>query len=76
VASAANIDAAVQEGIGLRWALLGPLEIMEVGGLDVFNTIGGYLFHELNHETEGSKLLDELVARGNLGARSGAGFYE
>jgi 3-hydroxybutyryl-CoA dehydrogenase len=76
VASTANIDAAVKEGIGLRWALLGPLEIMDVGGLDVFNTIGGYLFPELHHETEGSKLLDELVARGIFGAKSGAGFYE
>jgi hypothetical protein len=47
-----------------------------VGGLDVFNTIGGYLFPELNHEIEGLKLLDEWVARGHLGAKSGAEFYE
>lgn len=56
VASAADLDAAMTEGIGLHWALLGPLEIMNVGGLDVFNAIGGYLFHELNHETEGSNM--------------------
>ncbi len=75
VASPADVDAAVKHGIGLRWALLGPLEIMDVGGLDVFSAIGQYLFQELSRATEGSKILDELVATGNVGAKSGAGFY-
>ena len=76
VAAPADIDAAVKHGIGLRWALLGPLEIADVGGLDVFHSIGQYLFQELTNTAEGSKVLDALVASEKFGAKSGAGFYD
>jgi 3-hydroxybutyryl-CoA dehydrogenase len=75
VASPADIDAAMKHGIGLRWALLGPFEIADIGGLDVFHTIGAYLFQTLSNTAEGSRVLQELVAAGRLGAKSGAGFY-
>ena len=42
IASPADIDAVMKHGLGLRWALLGPLEIADLGGLDIFNTVGGY----------------------------------
>ena len=76
VATPADIDAAMKHGIGLRWALLGPLEIADVGGLDVFHSIGAYLFQTLSNATAMPPALAELVAAGKLGAKSGAGFYE
>ncbi len=76
VASAADVDAAMKHGLGLRWALLGPLETADLGGLDVFNTVAGYLNHELCDAKQSQKVLKDLVAAGNLGAKSGSGFYE
>lgn len=75
VAAAADIDAAVKHGLGLRWAFLGPFEIMDVGGLDVFQAIGEYLCQELSNTAEVSPVLAELVTAGNRGAKSGTGFY-
>ena len=76
VASAADVDAAVKHGLGLRWALLGPLETADLGGLDVFNTVASYLNQELCDAKQSQKVLRDLVASGNLGAKSGSGFYD
>ena len=76
VASPADIDAMVKHGLGLRWALLGPLEIADLGGLDVFNTIGNYLLKALSNTANSPEVLRALVAEGKLGAKSGLGFYD
>ena len=75
VASAADVDAAIKHGIGLRWALFGPLEIADLGGLDVFDTIAGYLFQDLSNTAEAPSTLRRRVAEGRLGVKSGSGFY-
>ncbi len=76
IASPDDIDAVVKHGIGLRWALLGPLEIADLGGLDVFNTICSYLFEALSHAKDAPKVLQDLVKAGKLGVKSGSGFYD
>ena len=75
VASAADVDAAIKHGIGLRWALFGPLEIADLGGLDVFDTIAGYLFRDLSNAVDVPAALRDRVAEGRLGIKSGSGFY-
>ena len=76
IASPADIDAVMKHGLGLRWALLGPLEIADLGGLDIFNTVGSYVAKSLSNATESPKVLQDLVAAGKLGAKSGSGFYD
>jgi 3-hydroxybutyryl-CoA dehydrogenase len=76
VASAEDIDAAMTAGPGLRYGLLGPLRTADLGGLDVFRAISGYLFAQLSAASQPSPVLDKLVEQGRLGAKSGSGFYE
>jgi len=76
IASPADIDTAMKHGLGLRWAFLGPLEIMDLAGLDVANAVCGYLFAALSDTKGASNVLQNLVAAGKLGAKSGAGFYD
>ncbi len=76
IASPADIDAVMKHGLGLRWALLGPLEIADLGGLDIFNTVGSYVAKSLSNATDSPKVLQDLVAAGKLGAKTGSGFYE
>lgn len=76
IASPADIDAVMKHGLGLRWALLGPLEIADLGGLDIFNTVGSYVAKSLSNATDSPKVLQDLVASGKLGAKTGSGFYE
>ena len=76
IASPADIDAVMKHGLGLRWALLGPLEIADLGGLDIFNTVGSYVARSMSNATDSPKVLQDLVAAGKLGAKTGSGFYD
>lgn len=76
IASPADVDAIMKHGLGLRWALLGPLEIADLGGLDIFNTVGSYVAKSLSNASDSPKVLQDLVAAGKLGAKTGSGFYE
>lgn len=76
IASAEDIDAAMTAGPGLRYGLLGPLRTADLGGLDVFLAISKYLFPELSADRSPPALMDELVKKGKLGAKTGGGFYQ
>ena len=76
IASPADVDAVMKHGLGLRWALLGPLEIADLGGLDIFNTVGSYVAKSMSNATDSPKVLQDLVAAGKLGAKTGSGFYD
>ena len=75
IASAEDIDAAMTSGPGLRWGAIGPLRTADLAGLDVFHAISSYLFAQLNSKTTPPDMLADLVKKGKLGAKSGAGFY-
>lgn len=76
IASPEDVDSVLKHGLGFRYAVLGPFETADLGGLDTFNYISKYLFNELSDEKSGSELLSSLVEGDNLGIKSGSGFYE
>lgn len=76
IASAEDIDAAMTAGPGLRYGCIGPLRTADLGGLDVFRAIGSYLFAELDDSAAVPELLEKLVEKRQLGAKTGRGFYE
>jgi len=76
VASKEAVDATVKYALGRRLATTGPLESADLGGLDVFCSISGYLMKDLNNNSEVPALLHETVANGKHGAKSGSGFYD
>lgn len=72
VASAEDVDAAMT--LGYRHPV-GPLRTTDIVGLDVRLNIADALAAELGERFEPPALLREKVARGELGRRSGQGFY-
>ncbi len=76
VCDAATVDLVVRNTIGLRLATLGPLENADYIGLDLTLAIHDAVIPSLNHDPHPSPLLRELVADGQLGARSGHGFLD
>jgi 3-hydroxyacyl-CoA dehydrogenase/enoyl-CoA hydratase/3-hydroxybutyryl-CoA epimerase len=50
---------------------MGPLELMDMVGLDIANHVG----KELQLAPKGSNVLDTLVQQGKLGKKTGEGFY-
>lgn len=75
IASPEDVDTAMKAGPGLRYAFLGPLETADLGGLDVFQDISNYLFAQLSSAAGPSEGLKRLVAEGDLGVKTGAGFH-
>ncbi len=73
VASSADIDKAMTLGYGFP---MGPLHLTDLVGLDVRLWIAEYLARELGPRFEPPQLLRDKVARGELGKKTGRGFYE
>jgi 3-hydroxyacyl-CoA dehydrogenase len=76
IASAEDVDLIVRLGFGLRLPMVGPLETVDLAGLDLTLAIQSYLLPELDCSTDPSSLIRDKVARGELGAKVGKGFYD
>lgn len=75
IADAATVDDVMKYSLGRRWNLVGPIASIDLGGLDVFYNISTYLFDDMDNGTGPSPLLAEKVKEGNLGAKTGQGFF-
>jgi len=72
VASAQDIDAAMTLGYGFP---MGPLRLTDLVGVDVRLSIARYLAGELGPRFTPPQLMIDMVARGELGRKTGRGFY-
>ena len=73
VASAEDIDKAMELGYNHP---MGPLKLTDLVGLDVRLAIAEYLYRALEEpQFEPPKILRDKVAKGELGKKTGKGFY-
>jgi 3-hydroxybutyryl-CoA dehydrogenase len=75
VLSPEDVDRTLKNGVGFRYPWLGPLETVDLGGLDVFHAISQYLFKELSTMQTTPEFFDRLAAEGKYGIKTGEGFY-
>lgn len=76
IASPEDVDLIARLSFGLRLPVVGPLETVDLGGLDLTLAIQTYLLPELDRSTEPLQLIRDKVRRGELGAKAGKGFYD
>jgi 3-hydroxybutyryl-CoA dehydrogenase len=76
VASAEDIDTALRGSIGFRMAAVGPLEVCDFAGLDIWHRVFGNLVGEIRSDEQIPSTIDGLVSEGNFGAKTGVGFYD
>lgn len=76
IADIEDVDNVMKYGLGMRYAALGPFETVDLGGLDTFYTISGYLFADLSDEKCTSKILKKLYEENAYGTKTGRGFYD
>ncbi|MFC6292296.1 3-hydroxybutyryl-CoA dehydrogenase [Macrococcus epidermidis] len=76
IASFEDIDKAVKFGPGLRWALNGPFEIADFGGLDTWDKVVSNLFPDLSNRQDTPEKLIEKNKLNELGTKTGKGFYD
>ena len=73
IASAEDIDTACKLAFNFP---MGPLELSDLVGNDIYDHIGLYLEKELGNNYQPSPLLRKMASEGLLGRKSGKGFYE
>jgi 3-hydroxyacyl-CoA dehydrogenase len=76
VASAEDIDTAIRGSIGFRLAAVGPLEVCDFAGLDIWHKVFSNLVGEIRSDEQVPATIDQLVSDGNFGAKTGQGFYD
>ena len=76
IADAATVDEAIKNSIGIRLAVLGPIENADMVGLDLTLAIHHTVLKDLEASPDPSPLLKEKVKKGDLGFKSGRGFYD
>jgi 3-hydroxybutyryl-CoA dehydrogenase/5-formyl-3-hydroxy-2-methylpyridine 4-carboxylate dehydrogenase len=75
IATAEDIDTIVKWGIGYKLAVIGPLELLDVAGLDIYDNVASYLNGALSRRTDVSPLVKAKVAAGELGIKTGKGLF-
>ena len=76
IADAEAIDTVARNGFGLRMPAYGILEHQDVVGLDLGLKVAEYVCQDLYNEPRAPEYFRELVRQGDLGAKTGRGFYD
>jgi 3-hydroxyacyl-CoA dehydrogenase len=76
IIDADGMDRCVRWGIGYKLAVIGPMELLDMAGLDIYQAVGSYLNQDLSNSTEVSKTITDRTAEGKLGMKTGEGLYE
>ena len=74
VCDAATVDTVVKASFGRRLPVLGPLENADLVGTDLTLAIHRTVLPEIDATPGASPYLEQLVAQGRLGMKSGEGF--
>ena len=76
VCSGTDLEVALKQGLGYRWSVVSPLEHADLAGVDTHAATVSLLFPLLSTDREPPALFADLVAKGRLGVKTGAGVYE
>ena len=76
VIDAEALDQCVSWGIGYKLAVVGPMALLDMAGLDIYQAVGSYLNKELSTRKDVSPFITERTAKGRLGIKSGGGIFD
>jgi 3-hydroxybutyryl-CoA dehydrogenase/5-formyl-3-hydroxy-2-methylpyridine 4-carboxylate dehydrogenase len=76
VIEAQALDTLVKWSVGLKLSVIGPMELLDVAGLDIYRAVSSYLNAQLDRRTDVSPAIAARVASGELGIKSGKGIYD
>jgi 3-hydroxybutyryl-CoA dehydrogenase len=77
VATAEEIDTAIKAGFGFRLGVMGLIEFVDLGGVDILFHAGEYLHNKLGGEHfKPPRLVEMKMDKAETGPRTGKGFYD
>ena len=75
VVSPEELDKCFKWGLGLKLAVIGPMELLDVAGLDVYAAVAGYLNADLDNIARVPDYIAEKVQAKRFGMKTGEGIY-
>jgi 3-hydroxyacyl-CoA dehydrogenase len=76
IISEADMDTCVKWGIGYKLSVIGPMRLLDMAGLDIYQSVASYLNPDLSTSAEVPQLITERTARQQLGMKTLGGIYE
>jgi len=76
IATPEDIDTVIRSGFGLRLSSVGPIQFVDMCGLDTILNIQKYMYGITKDPLyKPSRSIEKMVDKGDLGAKTGQGFY-
>ncbi|MCB0871952.1 MAG: 3-hydroxyacyl-CoA dehydrogenase family protein [Thermoleophilia bacterium] len=76
IVSPEALDLNVRWGIGYKLAVIGPMALLDMAGMDIYNAVGSYLNKDLCNRDDVSSTIQDLIAEGRLGMKTGGGLFD
>ena len=75
VVSPEALDTCVSWGIGYKLGVIGPMALLDVAGLDIYQSVSSYLNSQLCNRSDVSPFITGRTDEGHLGIKTGAGIF-
>ena len=70
-----DLDTCVSWGIGYKIAVIGPMALLDMAGLDIYSSVSSFLNADLANRDDVSPIIKAKVEASKLGIKSGEGMY-
>jgi 5-formyl-3-hydroxy-2-methylpyridine 4-carboxylic acid 5-dehydrogenase len=75
VIDADGLDTCVSWGIGYKLSVIGPMALLDMAGLDIYQAVGSYLNKDLCTRGDVAGYVTERTSAGKLGMKTGGGIF-
>jgi 3-hydroxyacyl-CoA dehydrogenase len=76
VVSADELDVNVKWGIGYKLAVIPPMHLLDMAGMDIYTAVASYLNPDLSNAAQVSPTIKDLVSKGRLGMKTKGGLFD
>ncbi len=70
-----GMDTCVSWGIGYKLSVVGPMRLLDMAGLDIYQSVAGFLNAELSDRKDVAGYVTDRTQAGKLGIKSGEGIF-
>lgn len=70
-----GLDTCVSWGIGYKLSIVGPMRLLDMAGLDIYQAVAGYLNAQLSDRKDVSPMIGARTSEGKFGIKSGEGLF-
>lgn len=71
-----DLDTCVSWGIGYKIGVVGPMALLDMAGMDIYQSVSSFLNAELCNRADVAPVVKERIAAGRLGLKSGGGIFD